>query len=130
MVDAGNISPFSYSLPIRRRSPFAESAPPRGIMYSMVTTGDPVPSQDGNARVCRRCHVPVVEALFPYDVMEGMHWVCFHYVFEHGDVDVDLACKDPKCPSRIVDPDPPVDWLTERGITFGISRSLRVAERQ
>jgi hypothetical protein len=84
-------------------------------MYSMVTTGDPVPSQDGNARVCRRCHVPVVEALFPYDVMEGMHWVCFHYVFEHGDVDVDLACKDPKCPSRIVDPDPPVDWLTERG---------------
>lgn len=48
--------------------------------------------------------------------MEAMHWVCFHYVFEHGDVDVDLACKDPKCPSRIVDPDPPVDWLTERGI--------------
>jgi hypothetical protein len=23
--------------------------------------------------------------------MEAMHWVCFHYVFEHGDVDVDLA---------------------------------------
>jgi len=45
-----------------------------------------------------------------------MHWVCFHYVFEHGDVDVDLACKDPKCPSRIVDPDPPVDWLTEREV--------------
>ena len=83
-------------------------------MYSMVTTKDPVLSQDGNARVCRRCHVPDAETLFLYDVMEAMHWVCFHYVFEHGDVD--LAWEDPKCPSRTVDPDPAVDWLTERGI--------------
>jgi len=45
-----------------------------------------------------------------------MHWVCFHYEFEHGDYDPDRACKDPSCLSRMIDKNPPVDWLTERGI--------------
>jgi hypothetical protein len=69
-----------------------------------------------SAPICRHCHYPVAQALHPYDVMECMHWVCFHYVFEHGEVDVDRACQDPSCPSRMVDPNPPVDWFTERGI--------------
>jgi len=33
-------------------------------------------------------------------VFERMHWVCFHYEFEHGDFDVDAACRDSSCPSR------------------------------
>ena len=44
-----------------------------------------------------------------------MHWVCFHYEFEHDGVDPDLACGDPSCPSRMVDPGPRPDWLTEHG---------------
>ena len=66
--------------------------------------------------ICRHCHCPVAQALYPYDVMEGMHWVCFHYVFEHFEIDIDRACKDPSCPSRMVDPDPPIDWPTEFGL--------------
>jgi hypothetical protein len=51
-------------------------------------------------------------------VFEQMHWVCFHYEFEHGDDrDPDQACRDPSCPSRMIDPDPPADWLAERGIS-------------
>lgn len=49
-----------------------------------------------------------------YETYEGMHWVCFHYEYEHGDLDVDSACRDPGCTSRMVDPDPPPHWLTER----------------
>lgn len=38
-----------------------------------------------------------------YRVFEGMHYVCFHYEFEHGlrnpDADPDEDCGDPGCPS-------------------------------
>jgi hypothetical protein len=52
-----------------------------------------------------------------YEVLEGMHWVCFHYEFEHRDeYDVDLACKDPACPSPMIDPNAPADWLSEHNI--------------
>lgn len=34
-----------------------------------------------------------------YDVFEGMHYVCFHYEFEHGDTDVDAECAAGGCPS-------------------------------
>jgi len=29
-----------------------------------------------------------------------MHYVCFHYAFEHGDIDVDQECTAGGCPSR------------------------------
>ena len=29
-----------------------------------------------------------------------MHWVCFHYEFEHDPTDPDEACNDLACPSR------------------------------
>lgn len=29
-----------------------------------------------------------------------MHYVCFHYEFEHGDIDVDMECSAGGCPSR------------------------------
>ena len=66
--------------------------------------------------ICRRCQRPVIAERERYDVFEGMHWVCFHYEFEHGDdLDPDRACRDPSCPSRMIDPAPPADWLTEQG---------------
>ncbi|MFT4225700.1 hypothetical protein [Micropruina sp.] len=34
-----------------------------------------------------------------YEVFEGMHYVCFHYEFEHGDTDVDAECSAGGCPS-------------------------------
>jgi hypothetical protein len=33
------------------------------------------------------------------DVFEGMHWLCFHLEFEHGETDPDLPCSDfSSCP--------------------------------
>jgi hypothetical protein len=34
-----------------------------------------------------------------YDVFEGMHYVCFHYEFEHDPADPDDDCGVPGCPS-------------------------------
>ena len=34
-----------------------------------------------------------------YEVFERMHYVCFHYEFEHGDTDVDQECGAGGCPS-------------------------------
>ncbi|TDD58514.1 hypothetical protein E1263_19075 [Kribbella antibiotica] len=34
-----------------------------------------------------------------YEVFERMHYVCFHYEFEHGDADVDEECGAGGCPS-------------------------------
>ncbi len=31
-----------------------------------------------------------------------MHYVCFHYEFEHGDLDLDLDCGVPGCPSGVL----------------------------
>lgn len=45
---------------------------------------------------CRRCARPV---RVNYDVFEGMHFVCFHYEFEHRDVDPDDDCGLSCCPS-------------------------------
>jgi SpoVK/Ycf46/Vps4 family AAA+-type ATPase len=75
----------------------------------------PAGASEGTA--CQRCGRPVVvREQGPYAAVQGMHWVCFHYEFEHGDHDVDAACKDPACPSRMIDKKPPVDWITERGL--------------
>jgi len=35
-----------------------------------------------------------------FEVFERMHYVCFHYEFEHGDTDVDAECGAGGCPSR------------------------------
>jgi SpoVK/Ycf46/Vps4 family AAA+-type ATPase len=71
----------------------------------------------GEGTRCQRCGRPVmVRGAGPYAAVQGMHWVCFHYEFEHGDHDVDLACKDPACPSRMIDKDPPADRMAGRGI--------------
>lgn len=48
---------------------------------------------------CRRCHLPVKVSAGPFEVFERMHYVCFHYEFEHGAFDVDEECTPGGCPS-------------------------------
>ncbi|MDF4251410.1 hypothetical protein [Streptomyces sp. WMMB303] len=54
--------------------------------------------------VCVRCGRVVRVNADLYDTFERMHWVCFHYEFEHAvgdpDRDPDQACDDPSCPMR------------------------------
>jgi hypothetical protein len=48
--------------------------------------------KDVSAPICRRCNRPVVVSRDQYEVFEGMHYVCFHYEFEHDPVDPDDEC--------------------------------------
>ncbi|GAB3165235.1 hypothetical protein GCM10027059_22640 [Myceligenerans halotolerans] len=52
--------------------------------------------------ICRRCDRPVRVSAAQLDVFEQMHYMCFHYEFEHGEVDVDQACSAGGCPSATV----------------------------
>ena len=49
-------------------------------------------------RVCRRCDRPVVASAADYEVFEQMHYVCFHYEFEH-EGDPDVECLSGGCPT-------------------------------
>lgn len=49
--------------------------------------------------VCRRCGRPVRIGRGNYEVFEGMHFVCFHYEFEHDPADPDDDCGVAGCPS-------------------------------
>lgn len=52
--------------------------------------------------VCRRCGLPVEAGAAHYEVFEKMHYVCFHYEFEHrGDPDVE--CQAGGCPASGAD---------------------------
>lgn len=48
---------------------------------------------------CRRCGRPVRVNRDQHGVFEGMHYVCFHYEFEHDPADVDEDCGAPGCPA-------------------------------
>jgi hypothetical protein len=39
-----------------------------------------------------------------FDVFEQMHYVCFHYEFEHHPIDPDGDCGTPGCPTGILPP--------------------------
>ncbi|WP_143073353.1 hypothetical protein [Actinokineospora terrae] len=65
---------------------------------------------------CRRCGRPVRINRDRYETFERMHYVCFHYEFEHEladvDTDPDEDCGAPGCPSAgltEVVPDPTAD---------------------
>lgn len=62
---------------------------------------DGAASQAGvdEVKTCRRCDREVSHSLDSYELYERMHYVCFHYLFEHGDTDVDVPCSAPPCPS-------------------------------
>lgn len=46
---------------------------------------------------CKLCGKPVIVNQDRYDVLEQMHWLCFHLVYEHH-TDADQPCTDPSCP--------------------------------
>lgn len=47
-----------------------------------------------NPLLCRQCGKPVVASAADYEVFEKMHYVCFHYEFEHeGDPDVECLAR-------------------------------------
>ena len=56
--------------------------------------------------LCRRCDRPVEISRDQYDVFEQMHYVCFHYEFEHDPADPDEECSAGGCPSAAVNPRP------------------------
>ena len=66
----------------------------------------PLPPSAGDAPppLCRRCGRPVVLNATKYETFERMHYVCFHFEFEHDPVDVDEECGAGGCPSRAVNP--------------------------
>jgi hypothetical protein len=49
--------------------------------------------------ICVHCKQPVKVNIDRYEVFENMHWICFHYVFEHDVYDPDEPCDDPSCPT-------------------------------
>lgn len=51
------------------------------------------------ALTCRRCRRPVVASAADYEIFEQMHYVCFHYEFEH-EGDPDVECGAGGCPAR------------------------------
>lgn len=48
--------------------------------------------------LCARCGVEVTANRERFEVFERMHYVCFHYEFEH-DTDPDEGCLAMGCPS-------------------------------
>ena len=49
--------------------------------------------------ICVRCGLEVRVCRETYEVLERMHYVCFHYAFEHIGFDPDQECVAPDCPS-------------------------------
>ena len=60
-------------------------------------------TKSGLPKVCQRCGRPVTVGADTYETFERMHWVCFHYEFEHDNrgqgIDPDEDCGVPGCPS-------------------------------
>lgn len=54
-------------------------------------------------KICKLCRQPVRVNEDYYDVFEGMHWLCFHLSFEHGNYDPDEPCDDLNCPWNRID---------------------------
>lgn len=85
---------------------------PNGSKTSLAypTVTPTTASSDDSA--CRRCGRDVVRNAAMRHVLEGMHWACFHYEFEHdgGAGDPDVACGDPSCPARAFDQEAPPPW--------------------
>jgi hypothetical protein len=65
-------------------------------------------------------------------VFEQMHYVCFHYEFEHGELDVDEECGAGGCPSAVVNPRPmrrPQNLLILRDLTRDLGDRLTAEQR-
>lgn len=49
-------------------------------------------------KLCKACGKPIKVNEKLSEILEDMHWLCFHLLFEHDDYDPDEACEDPSCP--------------------------------
>jgi len=47
-------------------------------------------------KICVKCKKPVEVNRKLYEVFEKMHWLCFHFEYEH-EGDPDRPCNDPGC---------------------------------
>lgn len=56
-------------------------------------------SSTKNTLPCRRCGRAVEVSAAQYETFENMHYVCFHYEFEHDPADPDQECGAGGCPS-------------------------------
>ena len=54
---------------------------------------------DTEELICVRCGLEVRVNRESYEIFERMHWVCFHFEFEHMGFDPDEECDAPGCPS-------------------------------
>ena len=57
-------------------------------------------------KMCVRCRRPVTVEASMYETFERMHYVCFHYEFEHDPIDPDEECGAGGCPSAAIRPHP------------------------
>ncbi len=57
---------------------------------------------------CARCGRPVRVSREHYETFERMHYVCFHYEFEHDPFDPDEECNAGGCPSFRLDAPSPL----------------------
>ena len=55
---------------------------------------------------CVRCGLEVRVNRESYEILERMHYVCFHFEFEHDPADPDEECSAGGCPSAAVNPRP------------------------
>jgi hypothetical protein len=51
---------------------------------------------------CLRCGRPVRVSAAQFETFERMHYVCFHYEFEHDPSDPDEVCSAGGCPSGVI----------------------------
>lgn len=61
---------------------------------------------DTEELICVRCGLEVRVNRESYEIFERMHWVCFHFEFEHGGFDPDEECDAPGCASVHLAPSP------------------------
>jgi Protein of unknown function (DUF2510) len=95
----------------------SEGADPMGVEPNpepepASSEGAPVGAQPGAAvdplpasgAVCQRCGRVVRINAAQYAASRGMHWVCFHFEFQHDPFDPDEPCAHPQCPARVLRP--------------------------
>ena len=74
---------------------------------------------DTQGPICVRCGLEVRVNRETYEILERMHYVCFHFEFEHGGFDPDEECDAPDCPSSLFS-SPPIHSEVPP-FSFGIS---------
>ena len=61
---------------------------------------------------CAPCGRPIRVNRDSFEIFERMHYVCFHYEFEHDPLDPDEECDAGGCPSSWLSPPAPPPGAT------------------